>query len=478
MDPLATAFVESLRRGKADPGLLAKVGEPEPLRAAAAFEDAAAEPDLAADCAAWAPGLLFGARPGFGAESLSELARRHRSGCGTGLPRTALGSLARLLGGSNFLARLLLRSPELAGDLAGDPPQPPSANPPDAEWNAIRREKYRGLLRIAGRDLAGRPFEQGLAELSDLADRCLEAGLRCAAEEVGVEPPALLALGKLGGRELNFSSDVDLLFVYEGASDTDELERNHEVATLIRHFKKNLENPTAEGFAYRVDLDLRPEGSTGVLANSVSAALDYYETFGSEWERQMLIRLRPVAGPPELAEAFGRGILPFVYRRAIDPEAMRYVRAMKTRIEDERRAARRDLEADLKEGPGGIRDVEFLVQALQLFYAGRHVELRTGNVLEALDEMGRLGILPPETADALREAYLWLRRTEHSVQLVEERQVHAFPRDREEQWALARRMGYRDPQGVRARERLLEDWTTVRSEVRSHFEDLVLGQEP
>jgi glutamate-ammonia-ligase adenylyltransferase len=175
-----------------------------------------------------------------------------------------------------------------------------------------------------------------------------------------------------------------------------------------------------------------------------------------------------------VGEAFAREIAPFVYRRLIDPGVMGSIRAMKARIEDERRRAGRDLELDLKEGPGGIRDVEFLVQSLQLFFGGRDLELRTGNVLAALAALARLGHLPEATADALTSAYLWLRRAEHALQLAEEQQTARFPNERGAQIALARRMGYAQPQAEAARAVLLEDWTAARGEVREHFEELVL----
>ncbi len=149
---------------------------------------------------------------------------------------------------------------------------------------------------------------------------------------------------------------------------------------------------------------------------------------------------------------------------------------MKTRIEDERRRAGRDLECELKEGPGGIRDVEFLVQSLQLFFGGRETALRTGNVLEALARLGEREFLPEATTRALSAAYLWLRRAEHAVQLAEEQQTARFPRRPAEQVALARRMGYAEPAGEQARAQLLEDWTSVRSEVRHHFDELVLSE--
>jgi glutamate-ammonia-ligase adenylyltransferase len=149
---------------------------------------------------------------------------------------------------------------------------------------------------------------------------------------------------------------------------------------------------------------------------------------------------------------------------------------MKARIEDERRRAGRDLDADLKEGPGGIRDVEFLVQSFQLFYGGGETSLRTGNVLDGLAALERRGLLPAETASALTQCYTWLRRAEHAIQLAEEQQTARMPRERAAQLALARRMGYADPDGQSAQSRLLEDWTAVRTEVRAHFEALVLAE--
>ncbi len=474
MDAFIRSFARALDRGDRAVEALGRLGEPDPEGAAEAFAAAAALPELAAVRERWLPDLLRSARPGFGARVLRELATARRSEGLRPLDLPQMRWLPRLLGSSNVLSRLLLRAPDLADELVGDPPPPPEALPA-ASWGAIREGKYRGLLRIAARDLAGRDFAASLRELSDLADRCLAAALVCAAETTGAEAPSLLALGKLGGRELNFSSDVDLLFVYDDASDTGDGSRSAEVAKLVRVFKAGLERAEVDGFAYRVDLDLRPDGAQGPLALGVDAALGYYESFGHDWERQMLIRLRYVAGPREAATAFATGIVPFVYRKLIDPEAPRAVRAMKLRIEEERRRAGRDLEADLKEGPGGIRDVEFLVQALQLFHGGRHSEIRTGNVLDALASLAEERLLPGDAAAELSAAYTWLRRAEHAIQMVEERQTQRFPRDREGQVGLARRMGYDEAEGERARARLLDDWTAVRSAVRVHFDALVLG---
>ncbi len=476
MDELVRSVAQALDRGDALVEALARLGAEDPPLAAEALAAAAAEPALAPERSRWLPELLRSARPGFGARVLRELVvARHDEGLAP-LDLSQLRWLPRLLGSSNVLARLLLRAPHLVTELAGDPPSAPQTRPA-ATWSAIREAKYRGLLRIAARDLAGRPFGGSLRELSDLADDCLAAGLICAAETTGVEPPSLLALGKLGGRELNFSSDVDLLFIHDGADGAEDGSRNADVSRLVRVLKAGLERAEADGFAYRVDLDLRPEGAQGPVANSVEAALGYYEALGHDWERQMLIRLRHVAGPPDAARAFAAGVVPFVYRRLIDPSAPRAVRAMKLRIEEERRRAGRDLEVDLKEGPGGIRDVEFLVQALQLFHGGRHPGIRTGNVLEALARLAAERLLPENASDELVRAYTWLRRAEHAIQMVEERQTQRFPREREGQIGLARRLGYDDPEGERARLRLLDEWTAMRGVVRRHFDALVLGGE-
>lgn len=471
MDPLLETLIQGARHGDVPLAALEALEAPEPVETAARLCAAARHPDLAPAADTILAELSCCARPGNGAAFLVSLADRYRETRGRPLPLDALPLLPRLLGSSEFLARILLRHPNWAEELTGDPPAAPPSVPIEHDWTPLRIAKYKGLLRITARDLAGRPFEQSLTELSDLADRCLVAGLAIAAGECGAEPPALLALGKLGGQELNFSSDVDLLFLSEEAPDP---ARHEAVTRLVQTLKKHLEVPSEDGFAYRVDLELRPEGKVGVLVNPVDAALGYYESFGADWERQMLIRLRHVAGPRGPAEAFEHGIRPFVWRRSVGLEAIGAVRAMKRRIESERLDAGRDLEADLKEGPGGIRDVEFLVQALQLFFGGREPSLRTGNVLRALAELGRLGLLDAGITEGLRDSYLWLRRAEHAVQMVEERQTQAFPRDARAQVGLARRMGYREVRGRDARAALLDDWTRVRAEVRAHFENLVL----
>ncbi|MCP4004097.1 MAG: hypothetical protein GY725_07875 [bacterium] len=468
------AFLWSLESGSASPELLARLGDPEPARSIEAFRSAINDPDLSAHRAFWVPELLCGARPGHGARCIEELAQRYRRVSGNPLDISLYPTVPRLLASSDFLARLLLRHPHWVAELRGALPEPPDTAQVEAEWTAIRIAKYKGLLRIAARDLNGRDFEQSLTELSQLADRLLLAGMTCAEADTGQPAPMLFALGKLGGSELNFSSDIDVLFLSNAEDGESDHEHQRSLDGFVQTFKKHMEAPSEDGFGYRIDLDLRPKGRQGPLVNPWQTALDYYEFIGADWERQMLIRLREVRAPETQESPFPHHVAPFVYRGSIDPSSISGVRNMKLRIESERDQAGHDLEYELKEGPGGIRDVEFLAQAFQLLFGGRHPELRTGHVLTALRELARLGCLPEQVSDSLGASYLWLRRAEHAVQMVEERQTQRFPRAAEEQLGMARRMGYLDEDADRARSRLLEDWTHIRAEVRSHFDALTL----
>jgi glutamate-ammonia-ligase adenylyltransferase len=470
VNELARRVIESLRTGEPRAEELARTGALDPGADAAAIAAAARDPDLGPQLETWLPALLASASAGAGARRLVSLAAASRE---RGLRRFVAGDvLARVVGNSNVLGRWLVREPDWAPDLAGELAPAPAPAPVDGDWSALRRAKYRGLLRIAARDFA-RPFEEGLAELSDLADGVLRRALVIASGER--EPPALFALGKLGGRELNFSSDVDLFFVCEAPPDERGDLARESAAAVVQELKRRLEERTDEGFAYRVDLDLRPEGAAGTLVRGVEGTLAYYELRGAEWERQMLLRLRHLAGSPQAASAFERGIAPFVYRRTFDPAVIEAVRAMKTRIETERREHGRDVDNNLKEGPGGIRDVEFTVQALQLFHAGRNPVLRTGNVLAAIAALARAQLLPDESATVLADGYRWLRRGEHALQLAEEQQTAQLPDKSAERSALARRMGYADPSAADATRRFEADLARTRSQVREQFEALVLG---
>lgn len=319
---------------------------------------------------------------------------------------------------SPYLARVCLTDP-LALDVLGDLDTRPSVERDDPV--ALARFKQLDLLRIAARDLIGRDaLEATGSALSLLADDVLADSLRLA----GLDDAdmAVIAMGKLGGRELNYASDIDFMFVGEGDP--------RPALTVARH-------------AWRVDVDLRPEGRNGPLIRTLDSYQAYWDRWAHTWEFQALIKARPAAGQAELGAAFLRAAVERVWARPFGADDLRAVRAMKARTEGD--VARRGLTArELKRGPGGIRDIEFAVQLLQLVHGRADSALRSPTTLNALSELAAAGYVATDDADALDRAYRFLRAAEHRLQLVENQPVHALPTDEAGRVRLARVMGYRD----------------------------------
>ncbi|HPM41639.1 MAG TPA: hypothetical protein PLY45_04310, partial [bacterium] len=332
---------------------------------------------------------------------------------------------------------------------------------------AARKFKYREMSRLVAMDLAGEaPAREMLAEWSDAADLLIDAAYRRAHAAVASRFGApllpdgspcegsVIALGKLGGRELNLSSDVDLLFIYSsddgGASSASgQVITNHEwFVRLASAVTRVLTAVTSDGFLYRVDHELRPEGPQGPLANSVDAALRYYEYFGRDWERQAMIRARPCAGSLPLGGAFVEGLRPFVYRRTIGLSDLAHMREMKGRTAEE--AAKSSPSFDVKHGTGGIREAEFLVQAIQVLHGGQAPSLRKTNTFEAIDALSSAHLMHPHGAAHLSRSYSFLRRLENMIQCEDDAQTHTFPADAAAVKALARRMGFPDASELEA----------------------------
>jgi glutamate-ammonia-ligase adenylyltransferase len=250
-------------------------------------------------------------------------------------------------------------------------------------------------------------------------------------------------MGKLGARELNFSSDVDLIYVYGHDGETQgERPVTHFAyyAKLAEHVTEAIAKPTEDGFVFRVDLNLRPDGQNGPIVNSLHAAELYYQTFGRSWERNALVKARAGAGDVAVGDELLRALDSFVWRRSLDVTVVQEIQAMKARIDARAGAEGAD---DLKLGNGGIREAEFFVSALQLLHGGREETrtLRERAVLPALDRLLFAGVVPARDRDELADAYLFLRRAEHRVQMVDGAQTHRLPRHGERRW-LARSMGY------------------------------------
>lgn len=344
---------------------------------------------------------------------------------------------------------------------------------------ALRRMKRREILRIAARDLLGlADLSATAAALADLAEAALEGAFRGVdarlAQAHGAPSAefAVLGMGKLGGRELNFSSDVDLIYLassFDGET-PGQKRISYEVyfTRLAEGITRAMGAVTADGFVFRVDLRLRPEGSVGGLVVPLRQAEVYYEAWGQTWERAALIKARPVAGSRALGDAFLRMVEPFVFRRYLDFTAIEEIRALKRRIDAELRRGGQ-ANSNVKLGVGGIREIEFFVQAIQLIHGGRTPAVRRRGTLPALDALASRGLVRERDAKALADAYVFLRTVEHRIQVVAERQTHLLPSAPEETARLARRLGFSGPEPFRAR--LAEVTSTVSGIYRSLFRE-------
>jgi [glutamine synthetase] adenylyltransferase / [glutamine synthetase]-adenylyl-L-tyrosine phosphorylase len=327
------------------------------------------------------------------------------------------------------LADLHPRDPEeLAAELASDIARSGRAA-------ALRRFRRRAMLRVAARDLLGAALEEVVAEITAVAEACL----REAARETGL---AVIGLGKLGGAELNYSSDVDVVFLHTGSIDESAAERS--AAALVRL----LSDPTPEGVALRVDAALRPGGRSAPLVRSLDATVEYYAEHAAVWERQAQIKARPVAGDLDAGVTFVERMAPIVYPDELPPAAIEEVRRTKVRLEEYVRARGKEA-VEVKRGRGGIRDVEFAVQLLQLVHGRRDPRLREPNTLRALAALAEDGYVSEPDARDLAEAYRFLRRLEHRLQIVRDLQTHELPEDPEALNRLARAMGMASPAMLR-----------------------------
>ena len=372
--------------------------------------------------------------------------------------------LLTIFAASQFLADTLVRNPDFldwvtdperlhgqrdAGRLADDFAQFAAPARPRDEWlNALRRFRRREILRIATRDIFMRaPIEEIMGDLSALAECLIEAALRREWRELRKREPGewageaeqrfcILALGKLGGCELNYSSDIDLLGVFQARGCDQEQDARRACERVLERVRAALSDHTEEGHAYRVDFRLRPHGDAGALVPSVSSLLSYYGEKAALWELQALLKVRPVAGSPDVGAELLNALSALLRQERDWSRIAESVRSLRAR----RAGPGRGGENDLKTGMGGIRDVEFLVQGLQLRHACRRHDLFTGHTLHALRLLERYRLLDGDTARCLREDYVLLRRIEHYLQVLDDRQIHSLPQQPGELTALARRI--------------------------------------
>ncbi|HET7197898.1 MAG TPA: bifunctional [glutamate--ammonia ligase]-adenylyl-L-tyrosine phosphorylase/[glutamate--ammonia-ligase] adenylyltransferase [Burkholderiales bacterium] len=346
--------------------------------------------------------------------------------------------LIDLVSVSRYAARLLGAHPGLGRD--ADAAAPPFgrdemlaalARPAGEEEAAFKRRlrelRNRVMLRVMARDLAGQaPLEEVCATLSELAELEIAACLRW----LGAQSLVVVAMGKLGGRELNASSDIDLVLLHPDAREAERLEG------AARRLVRLLAEPTEDGFAFRVDLRLRPYGESGPLVASFDFLESYLVAHGREWERYAWIKARPLSGGADAALA--AIVQPFVFRKYLDYATLSAMRGLHAEVR--RDVERRELADDVKLGPGGIREIEFIAQALQLVRGGREPELRARPTLQVLERLARKSLIPEAAGGELREAYVFLRRLEHCLQYLDDAQRHELPRDEEDRRRVARMM--------------------------------------
>ena len=345
---------------------------------------------------------------------------------------------------------------------------------------ALRRLRSREMLRIAWRDLAGAAdIDETLRDLSQLAEACIAATLdvvqrgfvarfgRPRSADGEAQSLVVLGMGKLGGLELNFSSDIDLIFAFPESGQTDgpKVVDNTQYFTRVgQRLIKLLHEPTGDGFVFRVDMRLRPFGNSGPLALSYDALETYYLTQGREWERYAMIKARPVAGDEAAAAQLNALLRPFVFRRYLDYGAFESLRELKAMIAAQ--VARKGMRDNVKLGPGGIREIEFIGQAFQLVRGGREPELQIRGIRSVLASLGEAGYLPASDVVELRAAYDFLRRVENRLQMVADQQTHSLPDDDEGRARLAFAMGY--PEW----EAFLPELEAHRARVQGHFEEV------
>ena len=389
-----------------------------------------------------------------------------------------LESLVILLGTSAWLGDLLTRHPaffsrfrpqsglkrsptrdELEVELRAELDRALVEAPSDdgATLRAFRRFRLSHMLRVGINDvLRDRPIEEITRDLSRVADTSIqiayERAWRVTAARFG-EPVApdgekvrgcCLAFGKLGGEELNYSSDIDLMFLFDREGTTQggrmHLSAGEFFAKLSAEVIRLLAAPSDAGAGYRVDLRLRPDGGKGPVARDLLATMAYYDSMGRTWERQALIKVRPVAGDVDLGREFLQAIEPFIYRKYLSFAEINEIKALKRRIETRAKTTGGE-DLDVKTGRGGIRDIEYTVQFLQLANGGDLSALRLRGTLPALLALERAGCLTDQEYRLLDQSYRFLRKTEHRLQMLFDLQVHRLPEDAGGLERLARRMG-------------------------------------
>lgn len=396
---------------------------------------------------------------------------------------------------SGFIARTLTGKPEIISDLytSGDLKSSYSvdtiknriktmrgtADGIDEFGSMLRKTRAREYVRIAWRDINGlADLHETMTDLSMLAEACVDEASEAIYENLAVkygypersdgrhQKMIILGMGKLGAHELNFSSDIDLIFTYpENTEMHSGITADEFFTKQARMFLKLFSENSAEGLLFRVDMRLRPYGDSGPIVMGFSAMEDYYQSQGREWERYALIKARAVSGIRDDADEFARLLQPFIYRRYFDYSTFEAIRDLKKSIESE--VKRKQLSRNIKLGAGGIREIEFFGQVFQLLRGGVEADLQERRILKILDILASRNYIPGSARHELEDAYYFLRNLEHRLQQVEDLQTHDLPESDTEKARIAAGMGFSE---VSAFEKTL---SVHQAKVHAHFKSLL-----
>jgi len=381
--------------------------------------------------------------------------------------------LIQILGISRFLFHFLHRHPD-AVSLIGTPYQA-SEITIISDVNELRLHKYRSLLQITWMDVCNVcPYETVLSDLSHLADTVIQTSTLLVAKDSSEFEPdidiAIMALGKLGANELNYSSDVDLIFVLRNGDNKKCHDMHEFYIKHIRQFCRLLTENTEDGFLYRVDLNLRPWGRSAPLAFSLDDYEEYYQASKEAWERIAWLRGRYIAGSEELGKDMISRLKPFVFHKVLSVEDIERFLKIKSDMADQRK---KEGHWNVKLGEGGIRDVEFFVHLLQIVNGGNHPELQVTSTLELLKQLNHCGFIDNQEETELRDSYIFLRKLENRLQMVDEQQTHQLPHDKDRLEQFARMMGYKGKSIDEAYADFNDDLILYQQIARKYFEKLL-----
>ena len=437
--------------------------------------------------------FINSAEPNEAASHFQNFLTSYRDSTGNEFAIESLPAIKLIFGNSRFLESFLIRQPKAADELKKYSLEhelpilyfsklcAQSLKQKSDPFAHLKLIKYQALLRATLRELMGLDQRVTYREWSKAVSAIVGVSIKILLGETTQKynfapnqlcDSAILSMGKLGGLEVNYSSDIDLIGLYHSDAEFGTISQHEIFERIFSRLGQVLGKTDENGFLFRVDWDLRPEGRTGVLANSLEAMEAYYSTFGADWERQAYVRANTLWQQSTLGTQFLQMMIPFVYRKSLEETDIKRIVDVQildtqTRVANELKTKKTD-GLNIKLDRGGIRDIEFFIQGLQLIYGGRLAGLRSQNTLDALDALHKAGLVQTKPKTILETSYLFLRRVESALQMENEQQTHLLKSKPTERLKIARRLGYKQAP-EEAITLLMEQIDTTRRRVSTIF---------